>query len=120
MPKVETSSRDRSCIEHILKYCNQLSETLEALHFDREQFLSSHIHQNAVAMCILQIGELSKRLSNELTSRHKEIPWKFIAGVRDKYAHYYGSIDFELVWSTAVDDIPVLASFCAAYLSMAD
>ena len=40
----------------MLKYCGQIKETLDAIQNDKEKFLSSHIYQNAVAMCILQLG----------------------------------------------------------------
>ena len=44
------------------------------------------------------------------------IPRNLIAKTRDSYAHHYGVIDFELVWETAVEDIPPPADFCREYL----
>ena len=76
-----------------------------------------HVYQNAVAMCILQLGELTKQLTPEFTAAHRQIPWSLIAKTRDNYAHHYGVVDFELVWETAVEDIPGLAAFCSSYLN---
>ena len=84
---------------------------------NKEAFLASHIYQNAVAMCILQLGELTKQLTPEFTAAHRQIPWSLIAKTRDNYAHHYGVVDFELVWETAVEDIPGLAAFCSSYLN---
>ncbi len=51
-------NRDRDIIEHILRYCEQI----ETAHFDfdqsRQRFDESTTYQNAICMCILQIGEL--------------------------------------------------------------
>ena len=74
------------------------------------------IHRNAVAMCILQIGEISKQFSQEFLSSNSQIPWKLIARTRDLYAHHYGAVDFELLWETAVGDIPEVTRFCRSYL----
>mgnify|MGYP000012213632 FL=1 len=116
MPRTDQNTRNRNCIEHMLKYCGQIEETLDAIQNDKEKFLSSHIYQNAVAMCILQLGELTKQLTPEFTAAHRQIPWSLIAKTRDNYAHHYGVVDFELVWEAAVEDIPGLAAFCRDYL----
>ena len=116
MPRADQSARDRNCIEHIDHYCSQIAETLDSIGHDMEAFLASHIYQNAVAMCILQIGEMTKLLSADFTAAHAQVPWRLIAKTRDNYAHHYGMVDFELVWETAVHDIPEVAEFCENYL----
>ena len=45
----------------------------------KEAFLALHVYQNAVAMCILQLGELTKQLTPEFTAAHRQIPWSLIA-----------------------------------------
>ena len=105
----------RFCAEE--DYRRQIQETLDAIQNNKEAFLASHIYQNAVAMCILQLGELTKQLTPEFTAAHRQIPWSLIAKTRDNYAHHYGVVDFELVWETAVEDIPGLAAFCSSYLN---
>ena len=61
-------------------------------------------------MCILQIGELCKVVSDELRSENSDIPWKEWCGIRDIFAHQYSNIDYESAWSTIQDDIPALKS----------
>ena len=116
MPRAD-ALRDRGCIQHMLEYCRQLRETLREIGHSKEAFLASHTYQNAAAMCILQLGELTKQLSDEFQKRHSEIPWALIAKTRDIYAHHYGVTDFEMVWETAVRDAPILEAFCADYLN---
>ena len=50
-----------------------------------------------------------KRLSAEFRSRHPEIPWHRIAGMRDRLIHRYGNIDYGEVWKTASIDVPLLS-----------
>ena len=118
MPKVDQSMRDRNCIEYMLKYCEQIAETLSVIHHDKAVFLASHIYQNAIAMCILQIGELTKQLTPDFLAEHRQIPWSLIAKTRDTYAHHYGAVDCDLVWETAEKDIPDVADFCRKYLQV--
>lgn len=117
MPGADRKLRDRYCIERILCYCEQIAGSLEEIQNDQARFMKSHTYQNAVSMCILQIGELTKQLSPEFRQTYQQIPWSLIARTRDAYAHHYGAADFELVWATAAEDIPGVADFCREYLS---
>ncbi len=118
MPKTDAMTRDRNAVEHIIRYCEQLTETLNEISFDQERFLSSHTYQNAVAMCILQIGELVKQLSDDFVKEHPDIPWKLMTRTRDHYAHHYGDMDFSMLWETATKDIPTVHSYCKQILSL--
>ena len=116
MPGADRHIRDRTCVEHILRYCEQVRGSLAEIQHDRDRFLASHTYQNAISMCILQIGELFKRLSDDFLQEYTYIPWSLIAKTRDNYAHHYGTVDFEMVWTTAVDDLPVVEAFCRKHL----
>ena len=116
MPGADRHIRDRTCVEHILRYCEQVRGSLAEIQHDRDRFLASHTYQNAISMCILQIGELFKRLSDDFLQEYTYIPWSLIAKTRDNYAHHYGTVDFEMVWTTSVDDLPAVEAFCRKYL----
>lgn len=60
MPAV---SRDKDILAHILRYCSQVETAHEDFGHSRERFAESTTYQNAVCMCVLQIGELVNRLS---------------------------------------------------------
>lgn len=59
-------------------------------------------------MCIIQIGELANRISEETREANANIPWHAIRGMRNLYAHDYENVDLEIVWNTLLEDIPEL------------
>ncbi len=65
---------------------------------------------NAVTYNFLVIGEAVKLLPETLTSSYPEIPWRQIAGMRDKLTHAYFAVDYELVWKTITVVLPQFRS----------
>ena len=54
------------------------------------------------------IGEAVKRLPSDLCLRYTAVPWKLIAGMRDRVSHGYDGIDYAMLWDTVHDDLPGL------------
>ena len=107
------ANRDKSVLEHIKNYCKEIDSFIERFGDDYKIFIGDRAYFNAVAMCILQIGELSNSLSEEFRDETSgKIPWVNIKGMRNIVAHNYGSLDEKLVWETATNDIPELLEFC--------
>ena len=57
---------------------------------------------------IIIVGEAAKRLSAAFKKRHAAVPWKNIAGFRDKAVHDYSAMNIAVVWDTVVEDLPFL------------
>lgn len=110
------SSRDRDILEHILRYCSQVETAHQDFGCSKDRFAESTTYQNAVSMCILQIGELIGRLTDDFKAANAGIPWHKIRGMRNYVAHEYGSIDFEIVWLASTRSIPELRTFCESCL----
>ena len=70
--------------------------------------------QSAVIMQLMLIGEISKKISTK-TKGLIDLPWKDIAGFRDKAVHDYFEIDLGVVWNTIIDDVPILKSKLQKY-----
>lgn len=73
----------------------------------KDDFLKDAKTQSAVIMQLTVIGELVKKISTQ-TKGLSDLPWKEIAGFRDKAIHEYFGMDLEVIWGTVVADIPVL------------
>jgi len=75
---------------------------------EKAEFLTDLKTQSAVLHQLLIIGEAVKRLSPEFRAAHPEVPWKLIAGTRDKLIHFYEGVDLEEVWKMVTADLPQL------------
>lgn len=114
------SERDIHILHHILDYCDQIQMTVDRFEDDENTFFSDFVFQNAVALCILQIGELVWNLSEEYRTAHPDIQWKQIRAVRNIVVHNYGSIDTGTLWEIIQSDIPELKTFCMKEIGNAD
>ncbi len=97
----------RDAIDKILDYTSA----------GREAFLSDPRTQDAVLRNIEIIGEAVRGVTGETRTAHPEIPWKDMAGMRDRIIHDYFRVDFDVVWDVVSQDLPPLRDKFAALLS---
>lgn len=69
--------------------------------------------QYAVIRCLEIIGEAAKRIPEEFRQGHPDIPWRSMAGMRDRLIHGYDVVDSEIVWVTVRDTIPAILQMIA-------
>ena len=74
----------------------------------RDAFVAERMRQDAVIRKLEIIGEAVKQLSDATKERRPEIPWKQIAGMRDRLTHDYFGVDVALVWRVVERDLPAL------------
>ncbi len=110
------NQRDRVIIEKIIIYCERIHEYLISYQFEREVFLNTSILQDACAMCLVQIGELSSLLSEDTKQKTSQIPWRIIKDKRDFYVHNYGAVDLDSFWIALNEDVPLLQQQCRDFL----
>ena len=102
------NSKDRQILLHIMKHCNEVAETVQRFSASKALFMSDHVFYNACSMAIFQVGELSKRFSEEFKAVHNHLPWNDMRGMINLFAHEYESVNKELLWETVQTDIPNL------------
>ena len=110
------NNKDGYLLKKIIMYCRQLDGTRELFGNELEKFKENYIYRNACCMCIIQIGELAGKLSDGVRKEIPMIPWTAIRGMRNMFAHDYGSMDIERTWATICEDIPELNRACEHYL----
>ena len=74
----------------------------------RESFLADDKTQAAVVRQFEIVGEAAKRLSEEAKNKYSRLPWRQMAGMRDKLIHAYDEVDNDRVWQTICKDVPRL------------
>lgn len=65
----------------------------------------------AVLRCLEVIGEAAKNIPPDMRTKYQSIPWKDMAGMRDKVIHFYFGVNTEKVWLTVKEDIPRIRPF---------
>ena len=82
-----------------------------------EQFSADDKTVFAVIRALEVLGEATKRIPQEFRAQHPEIPWRAMAGIRDKLIHDYVKVNLETVWKTVNEDLPTLLPLINRVLS---
>jgi uncharacterized protein with HEPN domain len=76
------------------------------INYDYTLFRSDEKTSSAVIRQLEIIGEAVKRIPDEMTRDYQQIPWKQVAGMRDRLIHFYFGVDYEIIWKTIKERIP--------------
>lgn len=101
--------RDRRFVERMERYCKEIMGASERFGHSKEKFMSDYLFYNSCCMSLFQIGELSKRLSDDFRLLHTELPWQEMRSIRNVFAHEYEAVNKESLWETIEKDVPLLS-----------
>lgn len=81
-------------------------------HLSKAEFLANRTAKLAAVMTLVIIGEAAARILQQhadYAAQHPEIPWPTIRSMRNRGAHGYDDLNFDTVWDTLANDLPILA-----------
>ena len=99
---------NRIVIKKMLDYCNEIESLKNRFNATLETYGTDSAFRLACDMCVLQIGELTTRLTEEFKAKYDEISWQKIKGLRNIHVHEYEKVDVDIMWEILTKDIPEL------------
>ncbi len=101
------NERDALFLNHVVEAIDEIKNfTSDGC----DGFMADRKTQSAVIRQLEIIGEAVKNLSQALTDAESSVPWRQIAGARDRLIHGYFKVDLDAVWSMVEQDLPPLRS----------
>ena len=94
---------DTLYLRHVLDAVDRIEEYLG--NHDQANFLKTPLIQDGVIRQLEILGEAVRHVSKNLRATYPEVPWKDVAGMRDKLIHDYFGVDLSAVWLTATQDL---------------
>ena len=94
----------RDYINDLIEACEDILSFTKGMSYS--DFASDRKTVNAVIRSLEVIGEATKKLPTSLRNNYPDVPWKQMAGMRDKLIHEYFGIDKQMVWQAAEKHIP--------------
>ena len=91
-------------VEDMLDAMEKAELLLEGVTY--EQFEGDFRINFAVVRALEIVGEAAKRLPSDLRRQYPGVPWKVMAGMRDRIIHGYDVVDLQIVWDVVKRDIP--------------
>ena len=95
-------------LEDILDAITKVAKFIEGMTFD--QFSADDKTTFAVIRALEIIGEATKQIPEQVRNSYSKLPWREMAGIRDKLIHDYFGVNIKVVWKTATEDLPKLES----------
>lgn len=98
--------KDRARLRHMLDAAERIiafTEEVSAENFQKDEKLNL-----AVVRLFEILGEAANNISDEVQKKYSDVPWREIAGIRNRLIHGYFDVDLNIVWQIIQTDLPPL------------
>ena len=106
---------DQDFLTDIVKNAELVSRFISSV--TRLEFHQDEMRHMAVEKGIERIGEAMKNISEVIKQKYPNVNWSGFPKMRDRTAHGYWSVDYDIVWDTAIKEIPILHEQVAEILA---
>jgi uncharacterized protein with HEPN domain len=101
-------SPDDARLRHMLDYSREA--VLLASQRKRADLEADRLLQLALVRLVEIVGEAAGHVSSDTRQRCSQVPWPQISGMRNRLAHGYDFVDYDILWQTVTDDLPALVA----------
>jgi uncharacterized protein with HEPN domain len=107
--------KDRVRIRHMLEAARKAISFLDGR--TKEQLQGDELRSLGIVRLIEIIGEAANQVSEPTRSAIPEVPWRAIAGTRNRLVHAYFDVDLDIVWQIVTSDLPPLVTSLDAWMA---
>ncbi|MDF7821905.1 DUF86 domain-containing protein [Runella sp. MFBS21] len=113
----ENRNRDLLPLLVILESIGKISVYSKDFHNAQDFFMADdQVRFNASLLLLSNIGEYVGKISDEIKTKYSSIPWRQVRGLRNRIAHDYTGIDYEMVFDVVSNDLPTFKTALEAIL----
>ncbi len=96
-------------------YIQRIKKDLEFIvvhmqNVDIEELNKNEVLLDSMLFRMIQVSENAKKLSDEIKETNRDVPWRALAGFRNRIVHDYGNVDLNIVYETLKNDIPSIVN----------
>ena len=96
-------------------YIQRIKKDLEFIvvhmqHVDIEELNKNEVLLDSMLFRMIQVSENAKKLSDEIKETNRDVPWRALAGFRNRIVHDYGNVDLNIVYETLKNNIPSIVN----------
>jgi uncharacterized protein with HEPN domain len=93
-------------VEDMLEALRKIEQYIAGM--DHSAFLQDEKTIDAVVRNLEVLGEAARQVPDDFAVSHPDVPWRKIAGLRNRIVHDYFGLDLEIIWQIIGNDLPPL------------